>query len=219
MQHHATQLTLKTLVPSPGSSRSRRTAHYLKKLGKAADACVLEKLATIIDTGSDTHEIYQRRSPNNDSPRASTLHNYERYISIRHLASGGNGSIHLHSDTRIGILVAVKTIYHDDDDDDKPPSEAAVLNYSGYHLDIVQWHTTLPFPREGWRRLLVFEYCSRGDLIDYVKTISGLYPERFLWNIFKHISASLAFLHERGVVHGDIKLADILLTFPRPGSL
>jgi serine/threonine protein kinase len=72
---------------------------------------------------------------------------------------------------------------------------------------------------EGWRRLLVFEYCSGGDLIEYVKTTPSPYSERFLWHIFKHISAGLAFLHERGVVHGDIKIANILLTFPRHGSL
>jgi hypothetical protein len=189
-----------TLVPSPDS---RRKAQSLKTRGKAIAAFVREKLAYVISSDADTRGV-----------RASTFR--DRYVPVRHLGSGGNGEVTLHRDTRIGTLVAVKTVYHD-----VPktiPREASILRVLGRHENIVGYYTMLPHPTEHWRIQIVLEYCLYGDLVDYVSTFSGPCPELFLWYIFKHIASGLSFLHQRGIVHGDIKPANILLTTPLPGE-
>jgi serine/threonine protein kinase len=111
------------------------------------------------------------------------------------------------------VLVAIKTIAN------TPPNEASDLNYIGSHENVIRLYTTIPHPTETWRRRLVFEYCLVGDLVDYTYTLEGPCSEMFLWHIFRYISSGLAFLHKRGVVHGDIKAANILLTTPRSGSM
>ncbi|EFQ94103.1 hypothetical protein PTT_08319 [Pyrenophora teres f. teres 0-1] len=65
---------------------------------------------------------------------------------------------------------------------------------------------------------IVFEYCPVGDMLGYAASFQGHVPEMFIWHAFKHVACGLAFLHERGVVHGDIKLANILLASPREGE-
>ncbi|KAK1910209.1 hypothetical protein P3342_006482 [Pyrenophora teres f. teres] len=55
-------------------------------------------------------------------------------------------------------------------------------------------------------------------MLGYAASFQGHVPEMFIWHAFKHVACGLAFLHERGVVHGDIKLANILLASPREGE-
>jgi serine/threonine protein kinase len=204
-----------TLMPSPDSSRSRRIKHYVKERGKSAGARVLKKLAKIIvDRNVDASNVSYGQ------PGAATQvqpsNPDDRYIDIRHLGSGGNGSVHLYRDRQMHILVAIKTIYHDAN---TPPNEALVLDYLGLHENVIQLYTTLTHPAEAWCRGLVFEYCLVGDLVDYTSTLEGPCSDIFLWHLFRHISSGLAFLPKRGVVHGDIKPANILLTTPRSGSI
>jgi hypothetical protein len=131
-----------TLMSSPDSSRSRRIKHYVKERGKSAGACVLKKLAKIIvDRGVDASNVSYGQ------PGAATQvqpsNPDDRYIDIRHLGSGGNGSVHLYRDRQMHILVAIKTIYHDAN---TPPNEALVLNYLGLHENVIQLYTTLTHP-------------------------------------------------------------------------
>ena len=55
-------------------------------------------------------------------------------------------------------------------------------------------------------------------MVDYVAMFKDGVPEMFIWHAFKHVACGFAFLHKRGVVHGGIKLANILLTAPREGE-
>ncbi|KAF1947501.1 kinase-like protein [Clathrospora elynae] len=178
---------------------------------------MLAKL-NFIDTNADTSEAYLGRSATQSAKtnvRASTYR--ERYVPVRHLGTGGNGEVDLCRDTRIGTLVAVKTIYHDNPR--SLPNEVSILQQLGRHDNLVWYHTMLHHPTRDLRLQLVFEYCPMGDLVDYLETFETQPPEMFIWHVFKHVAKGLNFLHRRGVVHGDIKPANILLTTHRSGEL
>ena len=58
--------------------------------------------------------------------------------------------------------------------------------------------------------LIVMELCPGGDLLNYVRKRRKL-NEKYAKFVFKQIMEGLAYLHDNGVVHRDIKLDNILL--------
>jgi serine/threonine protein kinase len=79
-----------------------------------------------------------------------------------------------------------------------------------------------PFLKPATQLVTVFEFCPMGDVVTYTKKFfegSHSVPELFLWHILKHVSCALDFLHHHGVVHGDVKPSNILLTAPRDGRI
>jgi serine/threonine-protein kinase ULK/ATG1 len=60
---------------------------------------------------------------------------------------------------------------------------------------------------------LVFEYCEQGDLEKYLKEYyyREQVPEETAQAIIYSIADAVALIHEKGIAHRDIKLANILL--------
>jgi serine/threonine protein kinase len=187
-----------TLVPSSESPQAHHAVSRLKKRASAFGINALVKLRII------------------KSSEAATQAVWSHYELIRHIGSGGNAHVDLCRDIMTGTLVAVKTLVLKNPA--APLAEASILQHLGHHSNIIRYHTSLLNPAHPSRLQLVFEYCPRGDLLDYLDTLDGPVPELFLWHVFKHVACGLAFLHSRGVVHGDIKPANILLTANREGE-
>lgn len=205
-----------TLVPSQPSTLRHRTSRYLEELRKAVNRHISRTLSFHQSrAGCDATEIEQL-SPLDTSNAGSEHQGLERYQPMRILGKGGNGVVHLCRDNSIGTLVAVKTIRHADT---TAPSEVQILRLLGQHPNIVQYHTMQPHPTIMYDRQLVFEYCPTGDLADYVnETMIDHTPEMFLWQILKHVTNGLRYMHSQGMVHGDIKPANILLSPPPAGE-
>jgi serine/threonine protein kinase len=180
-----------------------RTIHHIKRHGKAA----VSNLLAYVDR--------KVTAKANASDRART--SLESYKPIRRLGEGANGEVHLHRDVRLNRLVAVKTVYHDEPL--SPPAEVHVLHTLGQHANIIRCYIMVALPSLEYHMQLVFEYCELGDLADYVNTFMDKTPEPFLWHAFKHIANGLDFIHSAGVVHGDLKPANILLTSARNGEV
>ena len=185
--------------------RNHASAHP-KKFSKATSIFMLAMAKmNLINADKNTS------NPDAESNDHDSVH-HRRYSYIRHLGSGGNGYVNLCRDERINTLVAVKTT-----NQASTPNEVTVLKYLGHHGNVIEYHTSLYHPILQVQQI-VFEYCPRGDMVDYVARFKDGVPEMFIWHAFKHVACGLAFLHRRGVVHGDIKLANILLTAPREGE-
>jgi serine/threonine protein kinase len=133
-----------------------------------------------------------------------------RYVPIRFLGSGGNCEVNLCRDTSIGTLVAVKTIHHHMHM--PPPTEVYVADLLGQHPHVVHYHAMVDHPGQEHYKQLIFEFCELGDLADYVSTFMDETPEIFIWHVFNHVSSGLNFIHNAGIVHGDLKPPNILLT-------
>ncbi|KAI4948282.1 hypothetical protein J4E91_006277 [Alternaria rosae] len=150
------------------------------------------------------------------SSAAPTQPTWTQYELIRYIGFCGNGHVDLCFDTSYGILIAIKTLTL------KIPSAplavASILQSLSHHSNIIRYHTSILNPAHPTHLQLVFEYSPRGDLLDYLDTIDSTVPEQFLWHVFKHVACGLNFLHSSGVVHGDIKPANILFTAAREGD-
>lgn len=61
---------------------------------------------------------------------------------------------------------------------------------------------------------LVVEHCEGGDLQRYMQRSGGsqTLSEKAAINVFRHIVKAVAYVHQQGIIHGDIKPENVLLT-------
>ena len=131
------------------------------------------------------------------------------------LGRGGMAEVHLAHDTRLGRTVAVKTLRADLARDPsfqarfrREAQSAASLN----HPAIVAVYDTgedyvdgvsLPY--------IVMEYVDGRTLRDMVKTQGPLSGKRAM-EVMADVSAALDFSHRHGIVHRDVKPANVMIT-------
>ena len=68
---------------------------------------------------------------------------------------------------------------------------------------------------------IVQEFCSAKDLayeVKVMKKTQKLFPEDVIWTWFLQISAAVKHIHDRKILHRDIKTANIFLDRPDPNS-
>ncbi|KAI9734090.1 MAG: hypothetical protein M1818_007028 [Claussenomyces sp. TS43310] len=67
---------------------------------------------------------------------------------------------------------------------------------------------------EETRAILVLSYCPGGDLFDVASQHQELLVPSLLRRLFAELSAAVQYLHERHIVHRDIKLENVLVNIP-----
>ena len=133
----------------------------------------------------------------------------------RQLGEGAFGTVYQALDTVSGRLMAVKTIRVRNPlaDVDQYKAEVDVLQRYA-HPNIVQYLGLEegPGPAAGPQRLCIFlEYVAGGTIAALLREY-GAFPERVVQRYTGQILAGLAYLHRSGVVHRDVKGANILVT-------
>jgi cell division control protein CDC15 len=107
-----------------------------------------------------------------------------------------------------GDEVAVKEIFIEDDDNVLELMSEIDLLKILRHKNIVKYHG---FIRSEKKLFIFLEYCSGGSLRNLYKK-SGPLADSVVKTYIKEVLQGLIYLHEQGVVHRDVKAANILLT-------
>ena len=130
------------------------------------------------------------------------------YKKIKDLGNGSYGSVYKAKNLIMDNIVAIKAIEKVEEnivEDTELKNEITILK-SLSHPNIVKiyefFDTTLYY-------YLVTEYCKKGELFSY---ITNVYNERQLSILFYQVFSGLCYLHEKKIIHRDLKLENIMIS-------
>ena len=126
------------------------------------------------------------------------------------LGRGAFGSVYSALNWSTGETVAIKQIRLSD----MPKTELKVIMQeidllkNLHHPNIVKYHGFVKSSEALW---IILEYCEQGSLYTICKNF-GKFPENLVALYTAQVLQGLLFLHDQGVIHRDIKGANILTT-------
>ncbi|HEX8206557.1 MAG TPA: serine/threonine-protein kinase [Solirubrobacteraceae bacterium] len=130
-----------------------------------------------------------------------------RYKVVRHVGSGGMGTVHLAIDETLGREVAVKSVHAEPESElGRRIMREARLGAGLRHPHLVTVYDVLP---EGDALLLVTEYVEGETLADALRR--GPMDTGRALEVVRGVADALDHAHERGIVHRDVKPANVLL--------
>jgi eukaryotic-like serine/threonine-protein kinase len=130
-----------------------------------------------------------------------------RYRLVKRLGSGGMATVFLAEDERLGRRVAVKRLHADSPEDTaRRFAREARIGASLNHPNLVTVFDTVS---EDETVLIVMEYVEGESLGDALKR--GPLDQGRAASVVRGVAAALDHAHEQGVVHRDVKPANILL--------
>src|SRR5579884_1383303 len=132
-----------------------------------------------------------------------------RYQLVRQIGGGGQARVFQAVDTVTGTTLAAKVLRAEDDDSLEVllrfQQEGAVLS-TLTHPNIVEVYGTF---LEGHTSYIIMELLDGQTLAEVMQT--GPLPLERVRNLGRHVAAAIAFGHERGIVHRDIKPNNIMV--------
>ncbi len=135
----------------------------------------------------------------------------DRYQLKRRLGQGGMARVFLAEDTTLGRTVAIKQLHDELDGDDevrKRFMREARIFAKLKHPHIVDIYDVVP--TEGGGVAMVMEFIDGTDLQTVLKGGLRLVPELAAL-VVRPVAEALAYAHSQGVVHRDVKPANVLL--------
>jgi serine/threonine-protein kinase len=130
-----------------------------------------------------------------------------RYRVVRHVGSGAMGTVYVARDTTLERDVAVKSVHAEPESDHgRRIMREARLGAGLRHQHLVTVYDVVP---EGGALLLVMEYVEGETLADALRRGPLEVPRALA--VLRAIADALDHAHERGVVHRDVKPANVLL--------
>lgn len=123
------------------------------------------------------------------------------------IGKGSYGVVYKAINRKTQKLVAIKEVYYENDDELTDIMSEIDLLKNLNHINIVKYHG---FIQKSHNLYIILEYCSHGSLKNYISRGNGL-PESKAKVYVKQTLNGLNYLHEQGVIHRDIKAANLLL--------
>ena len=165
---------------------------------------------------SEPPQVSEPPVPNGHVVQRSNLskgHFDEAYSMEELLGSGSFAVVHQCRHVRSDVLRAVKLISKCDEDGDEHDSlqvldkEIEIFHRVGSHPNILEVFDAYETDEQVW---IVLELAKGGMLLDRLESF-GSFSEADAALVTQQLLGALAFLHQHGIVHGDIKLDNVLL--------
>ncbi|EJU06574.1 Pkinase-domain-containing protein [Dacryopinax primogenitus] len=131
-----------------------------------------------------------------------------QYTLLSQLGTGSFGTVYkaLHAET--GQVVAIKQIDLDNSEDDIGEIQQEIAHLAKCDSDHVTRYYGC-FVKE-YKLYIVMEYLAGGSCLDLLKP--GPLPEPYIAIICRELLLGLDYLHSQGLIHRDIKAANVLLS-------
>ncbi|KAJ3215669.1 Serine/threonine-protein kinase 4 [Dinochytrium kinnereticum] len=125
------------------------------------------------------------------------------------LGEGAFGSVFKAVHKKTGFVVAVKEILIGKVNEKEIIQKEITMLRQCRHINTVQYHGCLPVDDSIW---ILTDYCGAGSITDCIELTDSTFSEPQIRIVLAAAVDGLAFLHSRGIVHRDVKCANILLT-------
>jgi serine/threonine-protein kinase len=141
-----------------------------------------------------------------------------KYVVEGPLGAGGNGAVFAAQDAVLGRRVALKVLHHELLLD---PTIAARFRQEAQamaqmsHPNVVVVHD---FVAEAGRWVLVMELIEGGQTLASLLRREGRVPPARALRIVAQVAGALGHAHRRGIVHRDVKPANVMLVQAGPGA-
>jgi serine/threonine protein kinase len=192
-----------------GDSALRQEVESLLSFAPAADNVLQSAVDEVASqaSGDGTTVSMQLETTPGDTPKLG------RYELLEKIGKGGMGVVYRALDPAIGRVVAIKTILSNAAGGDDSELRARLVRESQAggrlsHPNIVAVHDIC---EEGQASYIVMEYVHGRTLDKVMHDDSSLQSSGEAMRIVQECAAALDYAHSRGVVHRDVKPANIML--------
>ncbi|KAJ3159798.1 hypothetical protein HDU86_001450 [Geranomyces michiganensis] len=125
------------------------------------------------------------------------------------LGEGAFGSVYKAVFKQSGFVMAIKQIATSKPGQQETIQKEIDLLRQCSHRNVLQYYGCLPTPDAMW---ILTDYCAAGSVSDLMELTEATLTEPQLGVVLAAALEGLIFLHGRGIVHRDLKGANILLT-------
>ena len=144
----------------------------------------------------------------NETLISKNMGNPDKYYKrIKYLGSGSYGSVYMAKNIATDNIVAIKIIEKEEGnmiDDMEIQNEINILKKLS-HPNIVKVYEFFDSPLNFF---IITEFCKKGELFSYIKNV---YQEKQLSVLFYQVFSGLVYLHEKKILHRDLKLENIMV--------
>ncbi|KZV63027.1 kinase-like protein [Peniophora sp. CONT] len=135
---------------------------------------------------------------------------HQLYKRLQTVGKGSYGSVHKGIELATGNVVALKIINLEDDEVDGIQHEVALLSQLRDAPNITRYYGSY---LDGPRLWIVMELAQGGSVYQLMKAGPGnTVEEKYVVILVREVLVGLAYLHKMGVIHRDIKSANVLVT-------
>jgi serine/threonine protein kinase len=192
-----------------GNASLREEVESLLSFAGDADTCLQAAVREVASEASGVSATETRQS----GATTGALGKLGRYQLLEKIGQGGMGVVYRAMDPAIGRMVAIKTILWNDSGGEHSELTARLVRESQAggrlsHPNIVAVHDVC---HEGKTSYIVMEYVHGRTLDKIVREDPSLRSSGEALRIVQQCAAALDYAHSKGVVHRDVKPANIML--------